>query len=140
MVAITAGLLDVLLEMAEDAEPGDVTIRLAVTAAGELSDDLDVDPSTPVFSDLYFPASGDSIEAVFGVDVSIPPGQTPGIFISHPQGPREITQTDDFAERLFIATPPWTRESVAAFDRQGRDLPLEIIDAQALDGHTEDGS
>lgn len=129
MVYITAGLLEILLEMAEDSEPGRVTIRLAVTDAEELSEAVDLEPSAQVFSDLYFPASGDSIEAVFGVDVSIPPGQTPGVFLSHPDGRLEIDQTDDLAERIFIAIPPWDRASVAVFDRRGRELSLEIIDA-----------
>lgn len=128
MVHITAGLLDLLLEMAEDAEPGSVTIRLAVTDVSEVDEGLDLDPATSIFTDLYFPNSGDSIEAVFGVDVSVPPGQTPGVFISHPDGMLDIDVTDDFAERIFIAVPPWDRTAVAVFGRDGRELPLDIID------------
>lgn len=139
MVNITAGLLDLLLEMADDAEPGSVTIRLAVTEVSEMDDTLDLDPGTSVFTDLYFPNSGDSIEAVFGVDVSVPPGQTPGVFISHPDGTLDIDVTDDFAECIFIAIPPWDRTSVAVFGRDGRELPLDIIDIEPTRHSIDEG-
>ncbi len=128
MVYIIDGLLDILLEMAEDADPGSITIRLAVSDADSLGDDIDLDPTVPVFTDLYFPSSGRSVEAVFGVDVSVPPGQTQGIFISHPDGPLEVTTTDDFAERVLIAIPPWDRDNVAAFDRRGREHPIRLVE------------
>lgn len=129
MVHITGGLLDVLLEMAADAEPQSVTVRLAVSSAEELDLGERLSAGTPVFSDLYLPSSGDPIEAVFGMDVSIPPGQTPGVFISHPHGELGLASTDDFAERILIAVPPWGRETVAAFDRSGQEQTMEIVDA-----------
>lgn len=124
---ITSGLLDALLSMAADADPQSVTIRLAVTDAAELDVDDEIDPDTPVFSDLYFPGSGDSVEAVFGVDVSIPPGQTPGVFNSHPHGDPTLNTADTFAERVLVAIPPWSRDDVAAYDRGGRQHDLTIV-------------
>lgn len=136
VVNITRGLLDILLEMAEEAEPQSVTIHLAVSDASELglTDELDAD--TAVFSDFYLPSSGDSIEAVFGMDVSVPPGQTPGLFTSHPEGRLEVHSRDEFAERIIIAVPPWTTDAVADFDRRGREHELHIVDV-ATDIHPE---
>lgn len=132
MVYITDGLLDTLLELAKDADPMSVTIRIAVTPADELEEVADLEADASVFTDLYFPASGDSIEAVFGVDVSVPPGQTQGVFISHPDGLLDLSTTDDFAQVVLITVPPYTHEGVAAFDRSGRELPIRVVDAAGL--------
>lgn len=131
MAYITRGLLEVLLTMAEDADPDGVSIRLAVTPADELELEDDLDPETPVFTDLYFPSSGDSVAAVFGVDVSVPPGQTPGRFISHPMGDPSPNTTDDFAERLFIAVPPYEVDDVTVYDRRGRRQGLVVVETAA---------
>lgn len=136
-VHLTAGLLDTLLEMAAEADPQSVTVRLAVTPANELDTEDELSADTPVFTDLYLPTSGRSIEAVFGVDVSVPPGQTPGVFISHPRGPLDLATTDDLAQRILIAVPPWTRESVAAFDRGGRERPLRIHEGELADAYLD---
>lgn len=89
----------------------------------------ELDPGTPVFTDLYFPSAGRSVDAVFGVDVSVPHGQAQGRFVSHPLGELGVSKTDDLHEVVLVAVPPWTREDVAAFDRSGRRLDLRIVAA-----------
>lgn len=124
-VHITEGLLDVLLEIAADADPQETTLHLGITPADELGiEGLNAD--IPVFSDLYLPNTGHSIEAVFGMNVSVPPGRSPGIFVSHPTGPLDIRSTDEFAERIIVAVPPWTPGDVAVFDRRGREIPMQL--------------
>lgn len=127
MTYVSEGLLEVLLEMAADADPQEVSIHLAVTTAGDLDIDSELAPETKVFSDFYLPSTGDSIEAVFGMDVSHPPGQTPGIFVSHPDGYLELRQGDEFAERIIVAVPPWGVEDVLVFDRRGREHQLQLV-------------
>jgi hypothetical protein len=132
-VYATRGLVTVLLELAADAEPGDVSAALAATAAGDLdAADADpaLDPETPVFTDFYLPGVGDAVERVFGMDLSVPAGQTHGRFVSHPRGGLDVTLADDLAATMLVAVPPWEEESVAAFDRSGRRLPLELVDAE----------
>lgn len=124
-VHFTEGLLDVLLDIAADADPQETTLHLGVTTADELGIE-DLDGDVPVFSDLYLPNTGQSIEAVFGMNVSVPPGQSPGIFVSHPTGPLDIRSTDEFAERIIVAIPPWTPSDVAVFDRRGREIPMQL--------------
>lgn len=130
MVYATHGLVDVLMEMAAEAEPEPVSVSLAVTSASELEGDVTLDPAVPVFTHFYPPNAGRSLSAVFGVDLSIPAGQTQGRFISHPQGKLEISQTDDLHEAMLVAVPPWDDDSLAAFDRSGRRQPLTILDAE----------
>lgn len=130
MVYITRGLNDALLELAADAEPKKVTVPLAITPAEELDGADDIEPETPVLTHFYPPDTGKSVTAVFGMDLSIPPRQTQGQFISHPQGPLEVTQTDDLREVVVVAVPPWTRETVASFDRSGRKQELVVLDAE----------
>ena len=127
MLYITDALLELLLERARDREPQSVSIKLAVEPAKKLDLATEIDPETPVFADYYFPTAGDSITAVFGMDFSIPPGQTQGIFISHPQGPLAATERDEFAERVIIAVPPWKPENVAAFDRSGNEYTITVV-------------
>ncbi|RBI64277.1 hypothetical protein [halophilic archaeon] len=130
MVYVTQGLVEALLELAAEAEPEKVTISLAVTPAGDLSGDVDLSPETPVFTHFYPPDAGGSVTAVFGIDLSIPAGQTQGRFVSHPQGPLEVTRSDDLHETVIVAVPPWDDDSVAAFDRSGRRQSLSRVDAE----------
>ncbi len=148
MVYITRGLAEVLLDRAREADPDSVTAALAVTPASELTaadgageletvadagdgatDTESLDPETPVFTDFYLPEAARSVSAVFGVDLSTPPGQTQGRFVSHPLGRLELDRSDDLAEAVFVAVPPWDVDSLAAFDRNGRRRPLHVLDA-----------
>ncbi|UPW00257.1 hypothetical protein M0R88_17325 [Halorussus gelatinilyticus] len=130
MMYVTRGLVDVLLGFAAEAEPEELTVSLAVTPAGQLDGTEDLPPDAPVFTHFYPPDAGKSITAVFGVDLSVPAGQTQGRFIAHPKGNLEVNETDDLHEAILVAVPPWDESSVAAFDRSGRKQPLEVLDAQ----------
>lgn len=129
VVYLTRALLEVLLETAADRDPEGVTIALAVTPAEELAG-LDLPAGTPVFTHFYLPDAGRSIRAVFGVDLARPPGQTPGLFVSHPAGDRALTRRDDLREVVFVAIPPWDVESVVAYRRDGRRRELTLVDAE----------
>ncbi|WP_226007593.1 hypothetical protein [Natrinema salinisoli] len=131
MVYVTRGLVDVLLDLASDADPSDVTTGVSVTPASELEGADGLPPETPVFTDFFLPDPGNSVNAVFGVDLSTPAGQTQGRFVSHPVGELEVTRRDDLAQVVFVAVPPWTvgEDTFAAFDRSGERQPLEIVDA-----------
>ena len=126
---VTRGLVETLLRMARDAEPNDVTISLAVTQAAELPD-ADLDPETPVFTDFYLPSAGGSVNAVFGMDLGTPAGQTQGRFVSHPDGYMGVSKLDDLHEVIFVAIPPWETDSFGAFDRSGRRQEIEILDVE----------
>ena len=129
MVYVTRGLVETLLGMARDAEPNDVTISLAVTEAAELPD-ADLDPETPVFTDFYLPSAGGSVNAVFGMDLGTPAGQTQGRFVSHPDGYMGVSKLDDLHEVIFVAIPPWDTDNFGAFDRSGRTVEVEILDVE----------
>ena len=129
MVYVTRGLVETLLRMAREAEPGDVTISLAVTRAAELPE-ADLDPETPVFTDFYLPSAGSSVNAVFGMDLGTPAGQTQGRFVSHPDGYMGVSKLDDLHEVIFVAIPPWEPDSFGAFDRSGRTVDVEILDIE----------
>ena len=131
MVYVTRALVDVLLDIASDADPNDVTTGVSVTLADELEGADDLPPETPVFTDFFLPDPGNPVNAVFGVDLSTPARQAQGRFISHPVGELEVTRRDDLAEIVFVAVPPWGTDerSFAAFDRSGTRQPLEIVDA-----------
>lgn len=133
MVYITRALVDVLLDLASDADPDRVATGVSVTPAAELAgDDADtLPPDTPVFTDFYLPDPGNAINAVFGVDLSTPAGQAQGQFVSHPLRELEVTRRDDLAQVVFVAVPPWTdaEDSFGVFDRSGTRQPLEILDA-----------
>ena len=120
---ITTGLADVLLSMADDRDPRDVTVGLTVTPATHL--DVDLDPETPVFTHFYHPDAGGSVRAVFGMDLSSP--RTQGRFVSHPDGDDRLRKGDDLHEVVFVAVPPW--EELVAFDRSGSRLTVEVVDA-----------
>lgn len=140
---VTAGLLDALLELASAREPESVSTLLAVAPASELesvaADGGDgpsagtpltaLDAEMPVFTEFYVPSEGRSVDAVFGMDVSVPHGQAQGRFVSHPLGELSVSSEDDLHEVVLLAVPPWTREDVAAFDRSGRRLSLEVVAA-----------
>jgi len=128
-VYVTRGLVETLLRMARDAEPNDVTISLAVTEAAELPD-ADLAPETPVFTDFYLPSAGGSVNAVFGMDLGTPAGQTQGRFVSHPDGYMGVSKLDDLHEVIFVAIPPWDTDSFGAFDRSGRTVEVEVLDIE----------
>lgn len=124
---ISETLLEVLLDQARRADPDPVSIQLAAEPVEAIDDGLDLPPETPIFTTYYFPKAGSSVEFVFGVNLGTPPGETQGIFHTHPNGPPTVTTSDDMAERLLIAVPPWEPANVAAFDRQNRPLNITQI-------------
>lgn len=126
-VYVTQGLLEVLLEMAAEAEPSQVNVVLASTPAREFETDLGVDPEVAVLTTFYLPDAGRSVSDVFGVDLGTPAGRGRARFLTHPQGPAELTRRDDLAAVVLLAVPPW--ESVVAFDRRSRRLSLTVLDA-----------
>lgn len=127
-IYITRGLVEALLEFARDAEPDRFGVGLEVTPAGEF-DDVGLPPETPVFTHFYHPDAGRSVTAVFGMDLSTPPGRTRGRFVSHPRGGLSVSTTDDLHAVVIVAVAPWDDSSLAAFDRRGRRRPLAIVDA-----------
>ncbi|MCU4799602.1 hypothetical protein OB920_04350 [Halobacteria archaeon HArc-gm2] len=129
MIYATRGLVETLLRMAEEADPDSVTISIAVTQASELPE-TDLPPETPVFTHFYMPSAGGSVNAVFGVDLGTPVGQTQGRFVSHPDGNLSLTKADDLHEVVFVAVPPWEEASLAAFDRRGDQQELELLDVE----------
>lgn len=126
---MTEGLVDALLEYAAQEDPESLSMALSVTPAGDLDGADDLDASTPVFTDLYVPQQDRSINAVFGMDFTIPPRQTQGRFLSHPDGTHDVTREDDLHEVILVAVPPWKRADVRAFDRSGKRLSLDILNA-----------
>ena len=140
VVCVTRGLLEILCQMAADAEPESMSAGLAVTPAGELSDADDLADETPVFTHFYLPEAGRSIAAVFGMNLATPPGRTRGRFVSHPKGKLGVSRTDDLHGVVVVAIPPWDESSVAAFDRGGRRLELTVVDAvppgESLESHS----
>lgn len=127
-VHATRGLVDVLLDMAAAAEPDSLSVVLASTPAAEFETNLDVAPELAVLTHFYLPDAGKSVEAVFGVDLGTPVGRGRARFLTHPRGPDEPTERDDFAAVVLLAVPPW--DAVRAFDRQGRRLDLRVLDAE----------
>lgn len=151
---VTAPLLSVLLEIAADAEPDPANVHLIATPAGDLeplsgsapdSEPLaedgdakrrplaDLDPSTPVYSDFYFPEVGNSLHFVFGVDLGTPAGQSRGRFLSHPDGNPDVTMRDDLAAAMLVAVPPWQPANVAAYDRDSTVRELAIVEGGTPD-------
>lgn len=129
MIYVTRALLEVLLETAHERDPESVTVGLAFRRAEDI-DGLDLPPATPVFTHFYLPDAGQSVNAVFGVDLSTPPGRTPGLFVSHPDGDPDLSRRDDFREVVLVAIPPWDEESVVAHGRDGQQRELTIVDAE----------
>ena len=133
-VYATEGLVEVLIEFAADREPQQATVPLASTPAGELeglgSELEPLDSETPVLTHFYMPDAGGSVNAVFGVDLGTPSGGVHARFVSHPSGPDGITKRDDLASVVLVAVPPWDTATVSAFDRSGRRLAFEQVNAE----------
>ncbi|MEF8852789.1 MAG: hypothetical protein V5A44_10875 [Haloarculaceae archaeon] len=129
MVYATRGLVESLLQSAEEAAPDEVSVSISVTPAGDLPD-ADLPPEAPVFTHFYMPEAGSSVNFVFGVDLGTPAGQTQGRFVSHPNGELRVRQTDDFKELVFVAVPPWDTDAVAVFNRRGEEQRLELLDVE----------
>lgn len=129
MIYITKGLQETLLGMGDDADPESTTVPLAVTRAGGLPD-VDLADEYQVFTHFYFPNEGDALNAVFGVDLGTPAGQTPGMFVSHPRGDLQVSKRDDLREVVFVGVPPWDEESFQAFDRRGSRLEYTVLDVE----------
>lgn len=133
MVYITQGLLTALLELGADRDPGPVTVSLAVTPTAEL--DVELPEGKAVFTDMYLPDTGRSVTAVFGMDLSTPGAA--GRFITHPDGALTLRKTDDLHEVVFVATPPYDLDHVAAFGRSGEPLPVDTVDVEPPDRELE---
>lgn len=129
MSYITRGLATALLEFAEEAEPESFGAGLGTTPAGEFEADIGLPPETPVFTHFYHPDAGQSVSAVFGMDLATPMGRTQGRFVSHPQGELTVELTDDLHATIFVAVPPWELETLAAFGRRGQRQALDLIEA-----------
>lgn len=129
MIYLTRGLLETLLRFGRESDPDPTTVPLAVSEAGDLPG-ADLDAETPVFTHFYFPNEQDSLNAVFGVDLGTPAGQTPGMFVSHPRGDLRLSKRDDFREIVFVAVPPWDEGSFRAFDRKGSPVEFSILDIE----------
>jgi hypothetical protein len=127
-VHATRGLVDLLLERAAATEPSRMNVVLDATPAGDFEPDLDLDPTAPVLSHVYLPTAGRAVSDVFGVDLGTPAGRGRARFLTHPQGPAELTRRDDLAGVVLLAVPPWER--ITAFDRRGRELSLAVVDAE----------
>jgi len=128
----TRGLVDTLLRLAEEKDPDSTTIPLAVTEADQLPD-AGIPADTPVFTHFYMSNEGDALNAVFGVDLNTPAGQTPGMFVSHPRGDLRVSKRDDLREVVFVAVPPWDTDSLRAFGRDGQGKELSILDVEPPD-------
>ena len=129
MIYATRGLVETVLRLGEENDPESTTVPLAVTDAAELPES-GLPPETPVFTHFYLPSKGDALNAVFGVELGIPAGQTPGVFISHPLRELKLTKEDDLREAVFIAVPPWDESSLKVFDRSGAVQELRILDVE----------
>ncbi len=132
MIHLTEGLLQTLLRLAEEKDPDSTTIPLDVTTASNLPE-ADLSDETPVFTHFYLPNEGDALNAVFGVDLGRPAGQTPGVFVSHPRGELFVSKRDELREVVFVAVPPWERESFKAFDRKGDKIEFGVLDIEPPD-------
>jgi hypothetical protein len=126
---VTRGLVDTLLRFAAEKDPEQVTVPLAVTRARDLPE-ADLPDETPVFTHFYMPSEGDAVNAVFGMQLGIPSGETPGIFVSHPVQRLELTREDDLREVIFIAVAPWEEDSLAAFERSGDEQEYTVLDIE----------
>lgn len=129
MIYLTRGLQETLLRFARDSDPDSTTVPLAVSEAAELPE-ADLDDETPVFTHFYFPNERDALNAVFGVDLGTPAGQTPGVFVSHPRGDLRVSKRDDLREIIFVAVPPWDEDSFKAFDRKGAAVEYRVLDIE----------
>jgi hypothetical protein len=130
VIYLTRGLRDTLLRLAEDRDPDSTTIPLAVTRARDLPD-LDLADDTPVFTHFYFPNEDGAVNAVFGVDLGTPAGQTPGLFVSHPRGDLRVSKRDDLRQVVLVGVPPWeSDDDIRAFNRSGETLEYTVLDVE----------
>lgn len=129
MIYATRGLVEVLLELATEAEPATVTVELSVTRADEFGSELGLDAETPVLTHFYMPDVGESVSQVFGMDLTTSAGQTQGRFVSHPDGDLGVSREDDLHGVVLVAVPPWDFASVRAFARDGTGRELVLLDA-----------
>lgn len=129
MLYVTRGLVETLLRFASEHDPESTTVPLAVTRARDIPA-TDLDDSTPVFTHFYMQTDDDSLNAVFGVNLGTPAGQTPGLFVSHPRGDLGVSKRDDLREVVFVAVPPWERDSLKAFARDGNVKEFSILDVE----------
>lgn len=127
-VHVTEDLLVVLLEQAARSEPAGIGVGMAVTSAGRFEGETGLSSTTPVFTHLVPPYATGSTSAVFGVDIGVPPRETQGRFVSHPDCDPTLSKRDTLHEVVFVAIPPWDRKSVAAYDRSGRRLSITCVD------------
>jgi len=132
VIYVTRGLVDTLLGLAEEKDPDSTTIPLAVSEAGDIPE-ADVPADTPVFTHFYMSNEGDALNAVFGVDLNTPVGQTPGMFVSHPRGDLRVSKRDELREVVFVGVPPWGTEHIRAFGRDGKGKELSILDVEPPD-------
>lgn len=128
-VYCTRDLLTVLLADADERDPAATNRRLSTTAAGDFDDAVDLPPETPIFTHYTLGAAGESVNAVFGVDLGTPVQGGRGRFLSHPTGRLALSKTDDLAAVVVVAVPPYDRNHVAAFDRAGREREFVTVDA-----------
>ncbi|MFB6362165.1 MAG: hypothetical protein ABEH59_12705 [Halobacteriales archaeon] len=125
-VYIAGDLLEALCELAAERDPDRVSVPLGVTQSDQLEGAERAEGA--VFTHFYLPDTGRSVRAVFGVDLGTPSGFTPGIFLGHPDGRRELTKRDELRQVCFVSVPPWAPTEVDAFDRRGRRRPLQVLD------------
>ena len=129
MIHITRDLLTVLLDLADDEDPRESTLRLSATRAGEFEEETGLAPETPVLTHFTLNGVGGSVNAVFGVELGTPAGRGGARFVSHPDGFLGVSKTDDLAAVVVVAVPPYDDDSVAAFDRAGDGIELAVLDA-----------
>jgi len=132
-VYISRPLLETLLQFARRSEPESLSIGLATTPAGQLSDAEGLSDTIPVFTHLYLPEQPNSVSSVFGMDLHTPVGRTHGRFVSHPFSELQLTKRDDLHAVVFVAVPPWDETTIAAFDRAGRRHSIRVVEATPPD-------
>jgi hypothetical protein len=129
VIYLTRGLVETLLRLGAEADPDSTTVPLAVTKAETLPE-TGLDPDQRVFTHFYFPNKDGAVNAVFGIDLGTPAGQTPGVFVSHPRGDLRVTKRDELREFVFVAVPPWDEDSFGAFDRSGTQREYTVLDVE----------
>jgi len=132
-VYISRPLLETLLQFARRSEPESLSIALATTPAGQLSDAEEISDTVPVFTHLYLPEQPNSVSSVFGMDLHTSPGRTHGRFVSHPFSELQLTKRDDLHAVVFVAVPPWDETAIAAFDREGHRHSIQVVDGTPPD-------
>lgn len=124
-VYISRPLARYLLDRADEADPQKVSLLLTTTDGATIAaapDDADV------FTGFYLDGVQAPLRRVFGVNLGIPPGQTAGRFISHPEGDRGVRLTDDLHSIIFVGIPPWTPDDIEAYGGAGGRRDVRVID------------